>query len=46
MIQHCNIINFVISFLTGYLKMDFSTSDLKNSRQYDYYKDWLILRLL
>ncbi len=34
MIQHYNIIDFVKGISTGHSKMDFDTSDLKNSRQY------------
>ncbi len=33
-IQYYNIMDFVKGILTGHSKMDFGTSDLKNSRQY------------
>ena len=33
-IQHYNIMDFVKGISTGHSKMDFGTSDLKNSRQY------------
>ncbi len=46
MIQHYNIIDFVKELLTGYSKMNFNTSDLKNLRQYNYYKDQLISKSL
>ncbi len=46
MIQHADIIDFIIKFLTDYLKIYFSTLDLKNLKQYDYCKDLLILKSL
>ncbi len=38
--------DFIIEFLTNHLKIDFDISDLKNLKQYDYCKNWLILKSL
>ncbi len=45
-IYNNNIIDFIIEFLIDYLKINFNILNLKNSRQYDYYKNRLILKIL